>query len=47
LDDHYGAWSIHGLIRDKWWSLDAEAGVLGYPVTDEPAPRMALVDSSF
>ncbi len=31
----YGAWSIHGRVRDKWLSMEAEAGVLGYPVTDE------------
>ncbi|MDB6123930.1 MAG: repeat protein [Pedosphaera sp.] len=31
----YGAWSIHGLIRDRWQALGWEAGILGYPVTDE------------
>jgi hypothetical protein len=30
----YGAWSVHGAIRDKWASLGWE-GNLGYPVTDE------------
>ncbi|MBO0730097.1 MAG: twin-arginine translocation signal domain-containing protein [Acidimicrobiaceae bacterium] len=30
-----GAWSIHGLIREKWGSLGFETGLLGYPVTDE------------
>ncbi len=32
---NYGAWSIHGLIRERWLSMNAEASVLGYPVTDE------------
>ena len=32
---NYGAWSIHGLIREKWLAMKAEASVLGYPVTDE------------
>lgn len=30
-----GAWSIHGAIRDKWASMGWEAGVMGYPTTDE------------
>jgi LGFP repeat len=30
-----GAWSIHGAIRAKWFSLGTERSVLGYPVTDE------------
>jgi hypothetical protein len=30
-----GAWSIHGAIRAKWATLRWEAGVLGYPMTDE------------
>jgi uncharacterized protein with LGFP repeats len=30
-----GAWSIHGLILDKWASMGWETSVLGYPVTDE------------
>jgi hypothetical protein len=29
------AHEVHGAIRDKWASLGAERGVLGYPVTDE------------
>nr|WP_283950774.1 hypothetical protein [Pedosphaera parvula] len=31
----YGAWSIHGLIRDHWQALGWETSALGYPVTDE------------
>ncbi len=31
----HGAWSIHGAIHAKWQALGWEAGVLGYPVTDE------------
>lgn len=30
-----GAWSIRGLIRDRWAALGWEAGVCGYPITDE------------
>jgi len=30
-----GAHEIHGLIRDKWRTLGAERGFLGYPTTDE------------
>jgi len=30
-----GAHEVHGLIRDKWRSLGAERGTLGYPTTDE------------
>ena len=30
-----GAYSVHGLIRDKWAALGWEAGPMGYPVTDE------------
>ena len=30
-----GAWSVHGAIQRKWQSLGWEAGILGYPVTDE------------
>jgi hypothetical protein len=30
-----GAWSIHGFIRDRWAALGWEAGVCGYPITDE------------
>ena len=30
-----GAHEVHGLIRDKWGSLDWERGFLGYPLTDE------------
>ena len=30
-----GAWSIHGLIRDKYQALGGPSSVLGYPVTDE------------
>ena len=30
-----GAFETHGAIRDKWRKLDAEMGLLGYPVTDE------------
>ncbi len=30
-----GAHEIHGLIRNKWASLNWEKGVLGYPISDE------------
>lgn len=30
-----GAWSIRGLIRDKWIVLGAEKSALGYPTSDE------------
>ncbi|MGI8754237.1 MAG: hypothetical protein ACR2MN_18355 [Acidimicrobiales bacterium] len=30
-----GAWSVHGTIRDHWQALGWEAGLLGYPITDE------------
>jgi hypothetical protein len=30
-----GAHEAHGLIREKWASLDWEQGFLGYPITDE------------
>ncbi|HEY5924294.1 MAG TPA: hypothetical protein VIV11_21605 [Kofleriaceae bacterium] len=30
-----GAFEVHGLIRDKWKELGWEAGLLGYPITDE------------
>lgn len=30
-----GAQIVHGVIRDKWRDLGWEAGVLGYPLTDE------------
>jgi uncharacterized protein with LGFP repeats len=30
-----GAFEVHGLIRDKWRALGAEAGSAGYPTTDE------------
>lgn len=34
-----GAFEVHGVIRDKWKELGWEAGVLGYPITDEsPTP---------
>ena len=34
-----GAHEVHGMIRDKWSAVGWEAGVLGYPITDEtPAP---------
>lgn len=32
-----GAHEVHGLIHDKWASLDWEKGSLGYPITDENA----------
>jgi hypothetical protein len=33
------AWEVHGMIRDKWGELNWEAGILGYPITDEtPTP---------
>ena len=31
----HGAHEVHGAIRDRWAALGWEAGVLGYPVTDE------------
>lgn len=30
-----GAHEVHGLIRDKWGQLGWEAGILGYPTSDE------------
>ncbi|MEO8701243.1 MAG: hypothetical protein ABI867_14425 [Kofleriaceae bacterium] len=30
-----GAFEVHGVIRDKWSELRWEAGILGYPITDE------------
>jgi uncharacterized protein with LGFP repeats len=30
-----GAAEVHGAIRDKWKEVGWEAGVLGYPITDE------------
>ncbi len=30
-----GAWSIHGMIRDKWASMGWERSCLSYPVSDE------------
>ncbi len=30
-----GAYEVHGVIRDKWKELGWEAGLLGYPITDE------------
>lgn len=30
-----GAFEVHGSIRDKWAALGWEAGLLGYPVSDE------------
>ena len=32
-----GAYEVHGLIRDKWAQLNWEAGILGYPISDETA----------
>jgi hypothetical protein len=32
---NYGAWSIHGLIRNHWESLGWENSAIGYPTTDE------------
>lgn len=32
-----GAWWVHGAIYDKYRALEAEAGFLGYPITDETA----------
>jgi uncharacterized protein with LGFP repeats len=32
-----GAHEVHGLILDKWSSLELERGFLGYPTTDESA----------
>ena len=34
-----GAHEVHGAIREKWMSLGAERGDLGYPVSDEQAAR--------
>ncbi len=37
-----GAHVVRGLIRDRWQALGWEAGVLGYPTTDElPTPNLA------
>ncbi len=34
-----GAFEVHGVIRDKWADVGWEAGMLGYPMTDEtPTP---------
>jgi hypothetical protein len=33
-----GAFEVHGSIRDAWKELGWEAGVLGYPITDETTP---------
>jgi hypothetical protein len=30
-----GAFEVHGAIRDQWKALNWEAGILGYPTTDE------------
>jgi len=30
-----GAFEVHGVIRDAWAQLGWEAGLLGYPITDE------------
>jgi uncharacterized protein with LGFP repeats len=30
-----GAFEVHGAIRDQWKVLNWEAGVLGYPISDE------------
>lgn len=30
-----GAWEIHGMIRDKWLTLSAERGYLGFPTSNE------------
>jgi hypothetical protein len=30
-----GAFEVHGRIRDKWKDLGWEAGITGYPITDE------------
>ena len=32
-----GAFEVHGLIRDAWAALGWEAGVVGYPLSDETA----------
>jgi hypothetical protein len=32
-----GAFEVHGIIRDTWAAVGWEAGVLGYPVSDEVA----------
>ncbi|MBL9016715.1 MAG: hypothetical protein JNL83_21185 [Myxococcales bacterium] len=32
---HLGAFEVHGEIRDKWAAVGWEAGILGYPITDE------------
>ena len=31
----HGAFEVHGQIRDKWAEVGWEAGILGYPTTDE------------
>ncbi len=30
-----GAFEVHGQIRDEWKAVGWEAGILGYPITDE------------
>jgi len=34
-----GAFEVHGGIRSKWAALGSEAGLLGYPLTDESPTR--------
>ncbi len=33
-----GAFEVHGQIRDEWAQVGWEAGVLGYPISDETTP---------
>ncbi|MFJ7168376.1 FG-GAP-like repeat-containing protein [Streptomyces globosus] len=43
-----GAWSIQGGIRQKWSLMNREAGVMGYPTSDEtPTPNTTGWVSTF
>ncbi|RSS96278.1 hypothetical protein EF903_03330 [Streptomyces sp. WAC05292] len=43
-----GAWSIQGGIRQKWSLMNREAGVMGYPTSDEtPTPNATGWVSTF
>jgi hypothetical protein len=39
-----GAWSIHGAFRDRWFTLDAERGYLGFPISDVERGQVAYFD---
>ena len=38
-----GAWDVRGAIRDKWFSMAAERGLLGMPVGVCPSPSSTIV----